>query len=42
MEQMEAGHIDDNLAVIYDEMFEQGIINSDIAHWAAEILLRTR
>ena len=35
---MEAGHIDDNLAVIYDEMFEQGIINSDIAHWAAEIL----
>lgn len=38
MEQMEAGHIDDNLAVIYDEMFEQGIINSDIAHWAAEIL----
>ena len=38
MEQLEAGHVDDNLAVIYDEMFAQGIINADIAHWASEIL----
>ena len=38
MEQLEAGHIDDNLAVVYDEMFAQGMINGDIVHWASEIL----
>lgn len=42
VEQLEAGHMDDNLAVIYDEMFTEGIINSDIAHWAAEILFTNK
>ena len=31
MEQIIAGHIDDNLAVVYDDMLDMGIINTEIA-----------
>ena len=38
MEQMEAGHINDNLAVIYDEMIQLGVLNEELAHRMAGIL----
>jgi len=28
MEQIEAGHIGDNLAVLYDEMLKEGVLNA--------------
>lgn len=31
MEQILAGHMDDNLAVVYDEMLDVGVINAEIA-----------
>ena len=36
--QMEAGHMDDNLAVIYREILPVSILNTELAHKAAEIL----
>ncbi len=38
MEQLEAGHIDDNLAVIYDEMLGEGVLNEELAHSLAGVL----
>ena len=38
MEQMEAGHISDNLAVVYDEMLRVGVLNDELAHRLAAIL----
>ena len=38
MEQMEAGHISDNLAVIYDEMLRLGVLNKELAHRLSGIL----
>lgn len=38
MEQIEAGHISDNLAIIYDEMLQVGILNTELAHQMAGIL----
>lgn len=38
MEQIEAGHMNDNLAVIYDEMLEAGILNKDLSEKLASIL----
>lgn len=38
MEQLEAGHISDNLAVIYDEMLRFGILNEELAHCLAGVL----
>lgn len=38
MEQVELGHIDDNLAVLYKDMLELGLINQEIAHALAKIL----
>lgn len=42
MEQIEAGHIDDNLAVIYDEMLRMGILNGELAEHLAGILFTHR
>lgn len=36
--QMEAGHMDDNLAVIYNEILPDSMLNEEIAHKASEIL----
>ena len=36
--QMEAGHMDDNLAVIYREILPVSILNEKLAHKAAEVL----
>ena len=36
--QMEAGHMDDNLAVIYREILPVSILNEELAHKAAEVL----
>ena len=36
--QMEAGHMDDNLAVIYREILPVSIMNEELAHKAAEVL----
>lgn len=38
MEQIEAGHIGDNLAIIYDEMLRAGVFNQELAHCLSEIL----
>lgn len=38
MEQIELGHIDDNLAVIYEEMVGNGILNRDLAYALSSIL----
>lgn len=38
MEQMEAGNINDNLAVVYDEMLKAGILNGELAHRLSSIL----
>lgn len=38
MEQIEAGRIDDNLAVIYDDMLQHGILNEELAHHLSKIL----
>jgi hypothetical protein len=38
MEQVEQGHIDDNLAVLYTDMLELGLVNEEIAHALAHIL----
>lgn len=38
MEQIEAGHINEHLAVLYREMLERGILNEELAHSFAEIL----
>lgn len=42
MEQMEAGHISDNLAVIYGEMLRAGVINGELARRLAGILFTHR
>lgn len=42
MEQMEAGHISDHLAVVYDEMLDTGILNEELAHRLAPILFTHR
>lgn len=38
MEQMEAGRISDNLAVVYDEMLRMGVLNAELAHRLSGIL----
>lgn len=38
MEQMEAGHIGDNLAVLYDEMLREGVLSTELAHRVSEML----
>lgn len=38
MEQLESGHINDNLAVVYDEMLKAGILNTELARRLAKIL----
>lgn len=38
MEQMEAGHMNDNLAVVYDEMLRVGFLNEELARKFAGIL----
>ncbi len=38
MEQIEAGHIGDNLAVIYEEMLKAGLLNQELAHRLPDIL----
>lgn len=42
MEQMEAGHINDHLAVVYDEMLGTGILNEELSHRLASILFTHR
>lgn len=38
MEQIEAGHINDDLAMVYDEMLRNGILEGELAHPLAKIL----
>lgn len=38
MEQILAGHIDDNLAVVYDDMIDLGVINKEIAQALSYII----
>lgn len=38
MEQVEQEHMDDNLAVLYEEMLDLGFVNGEIAHHLARIL----
>lgn len=38
MEQVEQGHMDDNLAVVYTDMLDLGLINKDIARCLSRIL----
>lgn len=38
MEQIEAGHIGDNLAIIYDELLGAGVLNQELAHRLSDIL----
>ena len=38
MEQIELGHIDDNLAVIYEEMIGTGVLNEELASCLSKIL----
>ena len=38
MEQILAGHMDDNLAVVYDDMLDLGVINAEIARSLANII----
>lgn len=38
MEQVEQEHMDDNLAVLYEEMLDLGFVNEEIAHHLARIL----
>lgn len=38
MEQVEQEHMDDNLAVLYEEMLDLGFVNEEIAHSLAHIL----
>lgn len=42
MEQIEAGHISDNLAVVYDEMLRVGILNEELAQRLSDILFTHR
>lgn len=38
MEQLKAGHISDNLAVVYGEMLRLGILNEELAHCLVKVL----
>ena len=38
MEQVEKEHMDDNLAVIYEEMLDIGLVNEELAHHLAKVL----
>ena len=38
MEQIIAGHMDDNLAVVYDDMLDLGVINTEIARSLSRII----
>lgn len=42
MEQMEAGHIGDNLAVLYDAMLREGVLNAELAHRLSDLLFTHR
>ena len=42
MEQARLGHMDDNLAVIYDDMLELGLINEDVAHSLSDIIFTNK
>ncbi len=42
MEQVEAYHIDDNLAIVYRDMLELGVINEDLAHAMAHIIFANK
>lgn len=38
MEQVEKGHMDDNLAVVYEDMLDLGLVNEEIARALAQIV----
>ncbi len=38
MEQAELGHMDDNLAVLYEEMLDLGLIDEELSHCMSRIL----
>ena len=38
MEQVEQEHMDDNLAVLYEDMLDLGLVNEELAHCLARIL----
>lgn len=38
MEQVEQEHMDDNLAVLYEDMLDLGLVNRELAHCLSEIL----
>ncbi len=42
MEQVEQEHMDDNLAVLYEEMLDLGLVNEEIAHCLAKILFTNK
>lgn len=42
MEQARLGHMDDNLAVVYDDMLELGLINEDVAHSLSNIIFTNK
>lgn len=42
MDQARLGHMDDNLAVIYDDMLELGLINEDVAHSLSDIIFTNK
>lgn len=38
MEQMEQGHMDDNLSIVYEDMLDLGMLNEELAHHLAHLL----
>ena len=42
MEQVEAEHMDDNLAVLYEDMLDLGLVNEEIAHSLAHIVFTNK
>ena len=42
MEQVEQEHMDDNLAVLYEEMLDLGFVNEEIAHCLAHIVFTNK
>lgn len=42
MEQIEQGHMDDNLAVLYQDMLNLGLVNKELAHSLARIIFMNK
>lgn len=42
MQQVELGHMDDNLAVLYDDMIDLGFINEELAHALSNIIFTNK